>query len=170
MTVAIRPEPRWLGRLADAAYHGSAIVLLATMVLIAVNALLRYGFHAGSSGIYDIARFSFLIIIFLGLTRTSTLGGHARVRLLLGLMTPRMQHVILHRIVPLLSMLYLAALFLSGAVMTYGFARAGSHTSGVVAIPLAPVTAIIPVATALCLAVQASHLVHFWSWREDRAL
>jgi TRAP-type C4-dicarboxylate transport system permease small subunit len=160
-----RREPIWLAWLADASYHASAIVLLATMLLIAVNALLRYLFHGGYGGVYDIARFAFMLIIFLGLTRTNTLGGHVRVRLLLGLLPPRQQHLLLHRVVPVLSLLYLAALFASGAAMTWGFAHAGTHSSGVIAIPLAPVTAVIPLATALCFASQVTHLLHDWPMR-----
>jgi TRAP-type C4-dicarboxylate transport system permease small subunit len=158
-------EPVWLSRLADASYHASAVVLLATMLLIAGNGLLRYLFHGGYGGVYDIARFAFMLIIFLGLTRTNTLGGHVRVRLLLGLLPPHKQHLLLHRVVPVLSLLYLAALFVSGAAMTWGFARAGSLTSGVIAIPLAPVTAVIPLATALCFAAQMTHLLHDWKLR-----
>jgi TRAP-type C4-dicarboxylate transport system permease small subunit len=162
-----RREPPLLSRLADASYHAAAIVLLATMLLIAVNALLRYLFRGGYGGVYDIARFAFMLIIFLGLTRTNTLGGHVRVRLLLGLLPSRQQHVLLHRVVPLLSLVYLAALFVSGAVITWGFARAGTHSSGLIAIPFAPLTAVIPLATALCFAVQVTHLLRDWPMRGE---
>lgn len=157
--------PRWLLRLADASYHASAVVMLLTMLAISGNALLRYLFHGGVSGVYDVARFAFPFIIFLGLTRTDSDGGHARVRLLIAALPRRGQHILLHRVVPLLSMTYMLALFVSGAGMTWAYAASGSRTSGVVAIPLAPVTAIIPVTTALYLAVQGVRLVRSWSDR-----
>ena len=153
-------RPVWLFRVTSAAYLGAAIVLLLTMVVIAANALLRYFFHGGSSAVYDVARFSFPLIIFLGLTQTNAEGGHARVGLLLAVLPRAASAVLGAYVVPVLSLLYILALFVSSVTMTWLYAQSGSRTSGVLAIPLAPVTAVLAATTALFLVAQIIRLLH----------
>ncbi len=157
----------WLGRslawLSALAVQLSAGVIVVTMIVVTGNAVLRYFFKSGSGAVFDIERFAFPFIIFLGLAATNRSDGHARVGLLLGLVGAKGRQLLLRRLVPCLAMIYIAALAVSTGVLTWRYAQGGTTIGGLMPVPLWMMTIVMPVTTLLALAVLALDYRRFWN-------
>lgn len=148
-----------LEKLATASVHVAAIILQIAAVALVVNAIYRYTVGGGFPTIDESARFSLLIVVFLGLAGTHIVGGHVKVDLLLSTLPKRVMSIINGYLVPVGSMLFLGLLGWSGWVSTLQMYRHGTTTPSQPYITLWPISAVIPFGCALLMLILLLHLL-----------
>lgn len=148
-----------LEKIASGAVHVAAIVLQIAAVALVVNATYRYTLGGGFPVIDEGARFSLLIVVFLGLAGTHIVGGHVKVDLLLSALPRRAKVIINGYLVPLASMLFLSLLGWSGWVSTLQMYKRGTTTPSQPYITMWPLNAVIPFGCALLFLILLLHLL-----------
>lgn len=148
-----------LEKLATAVVHVAAVILQVAAVALVVNAIYRYTVGGGFPVIDEGARFSLLIVVFLGLAGTHIVGGHVKVDLLLAVLPKRVTSAINGYLVPLGSMLFLGLLGWSGWKSTLQMYLRGTTTPSQPYITLWPISAVIPFGCGLLILLLLLHLM-----------
>jgi TRAP-type C4-dicarboxylate transport system permease small subunit len=148
-----------LEKIASGAVHVAAIVLQIAAVALVVNAIYRYTVGGGFPVIDEGARFSLMIVVFLGLAGTHIIGGHVKVDLLLSALPKRAKVIINGYLVPLASMFFLALLGWSGWVSTLKMYNLGTTTPSQPYITMWPLSAVIPFGCGLLFLILLLHLL-----------
>ncbi len=148
-----------LEKIATGAVHVAAIVLQIAAVALVVNAIYRYTVGGGFPTIDEGARFSLLIVVFLGLAGTHIVGGHVKVDLLLSALPKRLTSVINGYLVPITSILFLAMLAWSGWVSTLQMYQHGTTTPSQPYITMWPISSVIPFGCVLLILILLLHLL-----------
>lgn len=147
----VDPQRSPLERVATGAAHVGAVLLQIAAVALVVNAIYRYTVGGGFLIISEATRFTFLLVVFLGLAGTHLAGGHVRVEILLSALPKRVQTPLLGYIVPVVSIFFLSLLAWSGWVATEQMYAYGTTTPTRPAILLWPIAAVVPAGSALLI-------------------
>ncbi|AXV17866.1 hypothetical protein CYG48_18925 (plasmid) [Neorhizobium sp. SOG26] len=148
-----------LEKIATGAIHIAAIVLQIAAVALVVNALYRYTVGGGFPLIDEGARFSLLIVVFLGLAGTHMVGGHVKVDLLLAVLPRSLTSIINGYLVPLASIIFLGLLGWSGWKTTLQMYMRGTTTPSQPYITLWPFNAVVPFGCSLLILLLLLHLL-----------
>lgn len=157
-------------RLAHALQMTAGIVLLLAAIGVTANALLRYGFHRDIAVLTEQGGFLFLFVVFFGLAATFAAGSHISVELLSAIAPHKVARFAYDVVVPVLSMIFVGTVLVTGAMITQRYFVTGRLTMGSVQIPFWLFVAIVPIG---CIAMELTLLsrlmdgLHAWN-RPDR--
>ncbi|MHA1564743.1 MAG: TRAP transporter small permease [Alphaproteobacteria bacterium] len=146
------------------AYISVASVLVMTSV-VTFGVVMRYAFNLAQDWTDQIAGYSLLFMVFLGLSYTLSTGGHIRVDFIVGLLSEKRQRQI-ELVVNVLGVFFSALVFLGCLATVLNFVKRGTVSIEGLEIPLyLPASALAIGSASLFLAMvvrTARHIISEW--------
>ncbi|GEM_PF-1018386 len=130
-------------------------MIFATAIGVTLNAIVRYGLGRNIAILTEAGGFIFLFVVFSGLAATLIAGSHVSVDILSAIAPKRFVNLMYKFIVPLISMVFVGVVLISGLIMTQRYFIGERVTTGIVPIPLWIIMSIVPIG---CLVMELALL------------
>ncbi|MEQ9815353.1 MAG: TRAP transporter small permease [Azospirillaceae bacterium] len=140
-----------LARITDIGLHVGAWILVFTMLVIVVNAGMRYLFSASMHVVIELSGFAFLYMTFFAAAGTFLRGGHVVVELVTGVLPPRIRLIVRDILMSVAGIFFVLLLTWAGTVGTWRLIEAGTTTISTMPVPLWPVLIIMPIGSLFLL-------------------
>ena len=151
-----------LARFQTLIQHGASIlqiiagfVIFLSAVGVTLNAIARYGLGRDIALITEMGGFIFLFVVFFGLAAAFAAGSHVTVEILSVIASKKVARFMYRIFVPIISMIFVGTLLVTGFIMTQRFYGSGRLTIGNNPMPFWIFMAIVPVG---CVAMEFSLL------------
>ena len=121
----------------------AASLLVAVMIAVCMDVVLRYGFNNPLSGVTDLVEYALVYITFLGAAWVLRVDGHVRIDIVLSALSPRWQ-LRLHVACCVLGAVVSAVLTVFGVLVTWRYYVHGFYKATVLELPTWIVLVVVP--------------------------